>query len=145
MIVAVWLACAPKAPESAADLVGTWANHEDATWRVWRFEATDSDGDPDLAGQSDVYHIFVYGDAEGPIEVQQGTYGVEDGVLVNTDAGEEEMDGVLVTTVTASIDGVGVGQTFGDPFYAWTGDSFTIRSASAASGKRTYEAVNAMP
>lgn len=114
-------ACGGVDPSTEA-LVGTWTNDDDGVARELRF----ADGA--------TYAIRVE-DAE----VQTGTYVVADDTLVTIDGVEQESDDVLVWTVATDASGsVTPGTSFGDPIYRFTNDEMDLRSASAASGRRTW-------
>lgn len=133
-------ACA--SPESA-DLLGSWANQDGTTWRAFTFSTTVSDtGTAEVAS---TYSLAVYEDGTDPVEVQRGQFTVDHDVDVNTPEGVARFNDVLTTTVGWSVDGVGVGTTFGDPFYAFSPKRFTLRSTTAASGERTFDKVDTLP
>lgn len=103
-------------------LVGTWTNDDDGVAREFRF----AEGATYALGVDDA-------------EVQTGTYEVADDTLVNVDGAEQESDDVLVWTVATDASGtITPGTQFGDPIYRFTGDEMDLRSASAASGRRTW-------
>lgn len=138
------LACVEPTTEA---LVGSWSNEDAGTVRRFTFAGS---GDvfelPELAGSAYSYGLYVHDAGAAPTLVQAGTYSVQDDVLVNDDAGEpREMNDVLVQTVLWSIDGAGVGASFGDPIYAFSPAALTLRSATAASGRRRFDAVDVPP
>lgn len=136
------LLAACTSPETE-DLVGTWANLDGDTWRAWTWQPV---GDvAELTGLPHTYQLYLYADGTAPVEVQRGTYTVEHGVDVNTPEGVAAFNDVLTTTVTWSLDGAGVGATYGDPIYAFTPKHVTIRSLTATAGRRTYDKVDTLP
>ena len=141
-LLAPLLLAACASPETA-DLVGSWANQDGTTWRAFTFQSV-GDAD-DLVGIPNAYTLAVYEDGADPAAVQRGTYTVDHDVDVNTPEGVAKFNDVLTTTVTWSVDAVGVGGTFGDPFYAFSPKAFTIRSLTAASGERTFDKVDTLP
>ncbi len=141
-LLAPLLLAACASPETA-DLVGSWANQDGTTWRAFTFQSV---GDADeLVGIPNAYRLSVYEDGAEPTTVQRGTYTVDHDVDVTTPEGVAQFNDVLTTTVTWSVDAVGVGSTFGDPFYAFSAKSFRIRSLTATSGERAYEKVDTLP
>lgn len=142
LVLPLLLLASCASPESA-DLLGSWANQDGTTWRAFTFLAVGADSE--LAGLPNAYSLALYEDGAAPAEVQRGTFSVDHDVDVNTPNGVAKFNDVLTTTVTWSVDGTGVGTTFGDPFYAFSTKRFTIRSGSAASGERTFDKVDTLP
>ena len=141
-LLAPLLLAACSTPETP-DLVGSWANQDGTTWRVFTFQAV---GDADeLVGIPNAYTLDLYEDGAEPTAVQRGTYVVAHDVDVTTEQGVAQFNDVLTTTVMWSVDGTGVGATFGDPFFAFSEKRFTVRSLSAAAGERTYDKVDTLP
>ena len=112
---------------TAIELYGTWENVEGGEVRAFVFEASNATW-PDLAGASMVFQLYFYAEGAAPVMVQRGTY--------------EVTEGHLVTTLTWASDGAmgSAGTSYANILYGWSGDSFTMESTSAASGKRVFTA-----
>ncbi len=117
---------------TAEELYGSWMNVEDGVVRLFVFEEKNYFY-PTLAGRTTVYLLYSYAEGADPVMVQHGTYEVK--------------EGHLVTTVTWSPDPEGrtLGISYANILYSWSGDTFTLESTSAASGKRVFEATDFVP
>jgi hypothetical protein len=110
--IALLGACSGEDLPTAEELDGAWFNDDAGTTREFAF---------DPSAEPDAYVVFSYPTGTTPIEVQSGTYFIEDGILV-----------------TEVLTGTGAGTMFGNDILGWTGDTLTLESDSAASGERTY-------
>jgi hypothetical protein len=121
--------CAPH--PLATDLYGLWSNIDDtATVRVLEFKPPGQD--PDIAGSSDVYHIYNYPQGSEATEVQRGTYEIARG-----DGWE------LVTTSLWDPSGVTVGESFGNPIRGFDDDALTLELEDGS--ERDYSSTETMP
>ncbi len=118
---------------TAAELYGTWTVTTDGTTRDFVFAASNDGTHPELDGLADVYVLYNYPAGTTPAQVQTGEYRVE--VAQLTSGGEDD---AIVTVVRS---GAGVGGTYGNAILGWTGDTFTIESASAAGGELQFNRV----
>jgi len=115
-----------------AEIVGRWANVDDRV-RVFEFVASVSaDESPALAAKPFVYTLYSYEVGGAPVVAQRGHYTVEEGHVV-TELVESPVDPSLV------------GQRFANEIFAWSKTSITLESNSAASGKRVFTKVDALP
>jgi len=105
-------ACGGDDLPTTAELHGDWVNDDAGTTRQFSFA---------VSAGAEAYTLFSYPTGETPVEVQAGTYFVEDGILV-----------------TDVVTGTGAGTMFGNDILGWTGTTLTLESDSATSGERTY-------
>jgi hypothetical protein len=119
-------ACGPIGP---TELYGLWGNLDAGTWRVFEFSETLDD--PDLAGSSPAYRVYVFEEATEATVVQRGGYDV--------------VEDVLVTSVVWAEDAAQVGQTYGNAIVRLSRSVLVLEVTSTADGQRSFDALDQIP
>lgn len=127
-LLSLALGCGGGDDPAAEELYGRWANLDAGVYRVWHFEERDA-VNPDVAGRTDVFHLYLYDEGSTPTEIQRGFYSIQFGRLVQE--------------VRWDTDGTLTGMTFGNDIYAVSDDSFRLMSSSP-DGRR-FERVDELP
>lgn len=122
-------ACGGSTLPAAEDLYGTWQGTADCVTRDLTFVEVDESGGG-LDGLRDVHELgTVEGDAI--YLVQSGTFRVERATI----SGSGDVDALVFEAVT----GEGAPGTYANEILGWTGDTLTISSATAMSGRLVLE------